>query len=200
MKLSSRFLSILLLVALGHGGLLSGGEKDKSPAQPGSAGDSAVQGLGAFGKGLPVGTTNKDVKNTSFEDGVPSSLVRAAAMTRMDDNLMQMEKMDIRMFDRLRQNDLRVQLITAIYDMATQILTSKERSRISREDFQLEGDSLIFDTRTQQGKMQGNVHMIIFDSATLNKKPGEPADGKSSQAKKTDAAKPAGGDTTEKKK
>ncbi|MEI6534171.1 MAG: hypothetical protein WCN98_02435 [Verrucomicrobiaceae bacterium] len=143
--------------------------------------EHAAQGLGSFGKVLPLGQKNLDVKIPSFKDGRPDSFVRAGAMTRLDDNRMDMEKTDIRLYGLNREADLRVQLPSAIYDMSTQVMTSEERSRISRADFQLEGDTLVFDTRSQQGKMTGHIHMIIYDADTLSKKPdaaATPANGK----------------------
>lgn len=127
----------------------------------------ATQGLGAFGMLLPLGQKNLDVKIPSFKDGLPSSLIRAGSMTRLDDEYMEMEKLDIRLFGQIREKDVRVQLVTGEYHMPTQMLSSEQRSRISREDFQLEGDTLIFDTVTQQGKMVGNVQMVIFDSSSF---------------------------------
>lgn len=132
------------------------------PAPPESA-----QGLGAFGMLLPLGQRNLDVKIPSFKDGLPSSLIRAGSMTRLDDEYMEMEKLDIRLFGPSRDKDVRVQLVTGDYHMPTQLLSSEQRSRISREDFQLEGDRLVFDTKSQQGKMTGNVRMVIFDSSSF---------------------------------
>lgn len=145
---------------------------------PETAPPDSPQGLGGFGKVLPLGEKNVDVKIPSFKDGVPSSTVRAGSMTRVDADNMVMEKMDIRLFGDPaaadpRSQDVRVQLITAIYHMPSQILTSDQRSRVSRQDFDLQGDSMIFDTKTQQGKMVGNVHMIIFDADSLLSKSSE---------------------------
>lgn len=140
-------------------------------ANPGQLGDQSVQGLGAFGKMLPLGQRNVDVKVPSFRDGVPSSFLRAATMTRLDDEHMEMEQLDIRMYGPVRERDLRIKLHTASYHMPTEVLSSNERSRISREDFDLQGDTLIFDTRTQQGKMTGHIHMVIHDSDSLRQQP-----------------------------
>lgn len=126
-----------------------------------------AQGLGAVGKVLPIGEKNIDVKIPSFRDGVPSSTVRADSMTRLDTENMAMERMDIRMYGKTHEQDVRVQLVTALYHMPSQILSSDQRSRVSREDFDLQGDSMIFDTRTGQGKMVGNVRMVIFDADSL---------------------------------
>lgn len=149
-------------------------EKSKKPDEKSEAPKEKVkeaQGLGSFGKVLPMGKKNLDVKIPSFKEGKPDSFVRAGSMTRLDDNQMDMEQTDIRLYGETREGDLRVQLPTAIYDMSTQIMTSDTRSRISRADFQLEGDTLVFDTRSRQGKMTGHIHMIIYDAETLSKKP-----------------------------
>jgi hypothetical protein len=97
---------------------------------------------------------------------------------------MSMERMDIRLYGATHEKDVRIQLATALYHMPSQILSSETRSRVSREDFDLQGDSMIFDTRTGQGKMTGRVRMVIYDSdsfspqgksapATGNEKPAE---------------------------
>ena len=143
--------------------------------------EKTAQGLGSFGKMLPLGQKNLDVKIPSFKDGKPDSFVRAGSMTRQDDTHMDMENTDILIYGATREADMRVQLPAAIYDMSTQVMTSDTRSRISRADFQLEGDTLVFDTRSQQGKMTGHIHMIIYDANMLSKKPeaaDEPAAGK----------------------
>lgn len=143
--------------------------------------EKTAQGLGSFGKMLPLGQKNLDVKIPSFKDGKPDSFVRAGSMTRQDDTHMDMENTDILIYGATLEADMRVQLPAAIYDMSTQVMTSDTRSRISRADFQLEGDTLVFDTRSQQGKMTGHIHMIIYDANMLSKKPeaaDEPAAGK----------------------
>jgi hypothetical protein len=89
-------------------------------------------------------------------------------MTRVDDENMSMERMDIRLYGATHEKDVRIQLVTALYHMPSQILSSETRSRVSREDFDLQGDSMIFDTRTGQGKMIGHVRMVIYDSDSFS--------------------------------
>lgn len=149
-------------------------------AKPGEANPVKVvektgQGLGSFGKLLPLGQKNRDVKIPSFRDGNPSSFIRATTMTRLDDEKMEMERLDIRMYGETEERDLRIMLPTATYHMVTEVLSSEERSRISRKDFDLQGDTLIFDTHTQQGKMTGHIHMIIHDSDSFRQQPNKPA-------------------------
>ncbi len=129
--------------------------------------EEATKGMGAIGTMLPLGVLNKDAMMPSFRDGKMSSFVHAGTMVRVDDNNLDMTKVDIVMYGVAAADDLKVQLISGIYNMASQVLESHERSRISRSDFQLEGDRMVFDTRTQQGKMIGNVHMVIYDAASV---------------------------------
>ena len=155
--------------------------------------DDTAKGLGAMGSILPIGQKNLDARMPSFRDGKPSSLVEAGSMTRMDEDHMVMEKVHIRLYGAKQEDDLHVQLHSGAYDMNTQVLDSNERSRVSRNDFQLEGDSMVFDTRTQQGKMVGHVHMIIYDAESLKKKPLMPAKPEETGAAPTPKAKaPAG--------
>lgn len=144
-------------------------------ADPAKALGETSQGLGAFGKLLPLGQKNRDVKIPSFRDGNPSSFVQAATMTRVDGERMEMERLDIRMYGETDEKDLRIQLPTATYHMVTEVLSSEDRSRISRKDFDLQGDTLIFDTRARQGKMTGHIHMIIRDANSFRRQGGKPA-------------------------
>lgn len=134
----------------------------------GVAAAQGAQGLGAFGQVLPQGVPNKDVRIPSFKDGVPSSTLRADTMTRVDDENMEMERMVIRLYGASHDDDVNIRLETALYHMPSQILSSDTRSRISRSDFELEGDSMIFDTRTGQGTMTGRVRMVLKDSDSFN--------------------------------
>ncbi len=180
------------------GGKGKSGEKPAAPstsAATSAAAAQTTQGLGSFGKMLPLGERNLNVKLPSFKDGRPNSMLEAACMIRMDDENMALEKLDIRLFAAQREQDLRVQLVTGNYHMPTQILTSEQRSRVSRQDFQLEGDQMIFDTTTSQGKLTGNVEMIIFDTSSMfgraeepeKKAPGKKGDGSGKKAKDANA-------------
>jgi hypothetical protein len=39
---------------------------------------------------------------------------------------------------------------------------------VSRADFQIEGDNLVFDTSKNQGRMTGDIRMVIFDTGALS--------------------------------
>jgi hypothetical protein len=55
-----------------------------------------------------------------------------------------------------------VDLPVSTLDVNTQVITSKTKTTITREDFKLTGDSVVFDTVKREGWLVGNVHMIIY--------------------------------------
>jgi hypothetical protein len=120
---------------------------------------------------------------------VPTSTLRADTMTRVDDENMEMEGMVIKLYGKTHDDDVNIRLHTALYHMPSQILSSDRRSRISRSDFDLQGDSMIFDTRTGQLSMKHNVRMVIHDTDSFtpqnNDKP-------ATDGGKAEASKPAG--------
>jgi lipopolysaccharide export system protein LptC len=43
------------------------------------------------------------------------------------------------------------------------VLTSKTSVTIKRSDFEVTGDSMEFDTKTKNGRMEGRVRMLIYN-------------------------------------
>ena len=144
--------------------------------------DPAVEvnnGMKAFFDMIPLGIRNKGAKIPAFDEGRPTSLITADFMTRVDDNRIFGEVMRIHLFGSTRPEDVRVDLKTGTYNMDNQVLSSTERSKVVRSDFRIEGDGLVFDTKTSQGKMVGNVEMTIYDAKAFSKsiKPAASQDG-----------------------
>jgi hypothetical protein len=169
---SALLTAVAALLAWQQGGALRAQE-----ASPKAVADSKTQApvvepeaaevaspLTAFGRQIPAMRPNRGIWIPSFANGVRSSLVEADVMTRLDDSRLEAENMTINLFGAEAKDDVEISLPRAIYHMTHQILRSDERSKVSRADFDLEGDSLIFDTTTSQGRMTGNVRMTIHDS------------------------------------
>ena len=64
------------------------------------------------------------------------------------------------------------------------LLTSKEPIVVSRKDFELTGDGLQFNSKNRQGRVTGNVRMVIYNRAELDK-PGEKKEGASNPGVKS---------------
>ncbi|MCB1208040.1 MAG: hypothetical protein KDK97_01875 [Verrucomicrobiales bacterium] len=148
----------------------------------------ARTGLSSFGKNMPAGLRNVGVTIPGFSKGKPSSLVLADSVTRIDENRLIAENMTIQMFADDPRENVTVDLKSATYHMTNQVLRSPTRSKVTRSDFELEGDSLVFDTMTSQGKMVGNVRMVIYD-ANMLKPASERKDAGGVEAKKPASAK-----------
>lgn len=205
--------AILILLSVGGSCLTQAEDKtgaakthEKHPKQDSAKGEAkpdaaagANAGLKAFGQMIPLGSRSRGVRIPSFDDGRPSSLIIADAMTRLDDDRLFSEKMTIHVYAEKKEEDMRIDMKTGIYNMDAQILSSTERSRVSRSDFQIEGDSMVYDTKTAQGKMVGNVEMIIFDASAASKKMNIQTGGKPAAEGKQTPDKPASTNPVEKK-
>lgn len=131
----------------------------------------ADSGMGASLQMVPPGAVNKGAVIPSFDSlGRRTSLITADMVRRVDDQRIYAEKLVVQMFNADPKNDIRIDLKTAFYQMAGSggILRSSDRSRVTRPDSVIEGDSLIFDTARNQGCLTGNIHMVIFDSGALS--------------------------------
>ena len=142
-------------------------------AEAGGPGDT----IDSMCKMIPEGRKNLKVRIPGFDStGRTSSLVTAATMTRVNPHELFSEVMRIDLYSKEPKDNVRIDLKTGTYHMDNKMLTSNDRSKVSRSDFQIEGDSMEFDTVNSQGRMTGNVQMIIHDSSSFSaKKSGEPA-------------------------
>ena len=130
---------------------------------------AADSGMAAFMQMVPLGAESKGVVIPSFDPaGRRTSLITADVIRRIDDDRLYAEGLVVQMFNSDPQRNLRLDLHTAFYHMSNGVLRSMERSRVARPDFQIDGDTLIFDTVKNQGRMTGNIQMVIFDTRTLS--------------------------------
>ena len=62
----------------------------------------------------------------------------------------------------LRKDEDHIEM-TAVLDLKTRVVTSAEPVTIRRADFEITGETMIFNTATRVGKMKGKVRMLIFE-------------------------------------
>lgn len=144
--------------------------KPKSPPATTTTEEPAegVSGLESIGKLIQEGVRSVKVRNPGFDQGKRTSFVEADALTRIEGNRLFGEGVTIQLYGNEPKDTIRVDLPTATYFMDTKQLVSDKRSRVRRADFQIEGDSMTFDTTTSRGQMKGHVHMVIFDLSQLS--------------------------------
>jgi hypothetical protein len=87
----------------------------------------------------------------------------------LDERNAEMNTVSIQTFNQQDGKEIKVDLKTARVNLDTEIFTSKDPVSVSRQDFQLTGDGMEFNVKTRQGKVLGNVRMVIYDRSELQK-------------------------------
>jgi hypothetical protein len=96
-------------------------------------------------------------------DGKRQMNFKIAVATRTGDSTVNMEDMHIETFDEHEAHEMDIALPNSDFNTETNIVTTRHHVKINRDDFELTGDAMIFNTVTKQGGLAGNVHMIIYD-------------------------------------
>jgi hypothetical protein len=80
---------------------------------------------------------------------------------------MQFRDLNITTYTEDNKIDLQIAMADSVLDLNTRVLTSPQRTTIKRADFQIEGDTVQFDTAKRHGTMTGNIKMVITDQSKL---------------------------------
>lgn len=124
--------------------------------------------LGRLGDLIAKGKVNKGLIHPVFENGRLSSVLSAAAMTRRDDENLDIEGMRIELYNEPDGGkSFTIDLKTAVYHLMTDQLSSEDETVIEGKGFVLEGERMVFDTRSGVGRLMGAVKMTISDAASL---------------------------------
>src|SRR6476620_1029603 len=172
-----RFLAILLLsLVLGVSRLApdalaqSKGHKAKPRAKAGPGSSPDEQSLTNIP--LPIGHEAKGLGLPDFDaDGHLRGKFEAGTAHRMDQEHVGFQHLKITTYTPQSEPDLQIDMNTSVLDLKTRILTSQERTTIRRSDFNITGDSVLFDTNSKTGRLVGNVKMVITDKSHLTAKP-----------------------------
>ncbi len=82
---------------------------------------------------------------------------------RLDENHVRMDDMQVETFDSLGKSEMLIDLPSSVMDLKTRILSTDKTVVIKRSDFEITGQTMEFNTETKQGKLEGNVRMIIYN-------------------------------------
>jgi hypothetical protein len=121
---------------------------------------------------LPVGHEAKGLVLPDFDgEGHLRGKFEAGTAHRIDQEHIGFEHLKITTYTPDNQPDLQIAMPTSVLDLKTRVLSSQERTTIQRSDFNIIGDSVVFDTNTRTGRLVGNVKMVITDQSHLTAKP-----------------------------
>ena len=175
--------SFVKLVALFSSGLLAtaaaaekpAGEKSKKSSAKESAGkkdrkdkkadkDEDPNAPKAIEVPMPNGRDAKGLKIPyRDEDGKLKMRFDIGVAKKIDDNTVEMSDLQIQTYDDEGEHEMTIDLPTSTLDLTTSVLTTYKAVTIKREDFELHGNTMIFNTRTKQGGLGGKVKMVIYD-------------------------------------
>ena len=146
------------------------GKGKNKGAIPGAAGSPGEQSLTNIP--LPIGHEAKGLVLPDFDlNGRLRGKFIAGSAKRIDQERIGFRDLKITTFNEASQVDLEIVMLTSTFDLTTKILSSEERTTVRRTDFNIVGDSAIFDTNARTSRIVGNVKMVINDTSHVTDKP-----------------------------
>ena len=135
---------------------------DKKQAEKAQAADDG------FDVPVPLGIPVKGIKIPHRnEAGKLVMTIEAEVATKLDEQHVDMQNMKIESFDD-EGKKINIELPHSTFNLETRILTGDQHALIRREDFEITGDSVEFNTKTRYAILRGKIRMVI-QSANLEK-------------------------------
>ncbi|MEI6035247.1 MAG: LPS export ABC transporter periplasmic protein LptC [Verrucomicrobiae bacterium] len=117
---------------------------------------------------VPVGIPMKGIKIPHRNQaGKLVMTLEAEVAKKLDDQHIEMENMKIESLDD-EGKTINVQVPHSVFNLETRILSGDSQTLIRREDFEITGDAVEFNTKTRYAILRGNIRMII-QSANIEK-------------------------------
>jgi hypothetical protein len=83
---------------------------------------------------------------------------------RLDDQNIEMHTVTIQTYNQQTfKPDAKIDLQSSTMNLDNEVITTKEPVRITRDDFFLTADAGEFNSKTRQGKVFGNIHLVIYN-------------------------------------
>ena len=123
--------------------------------------ETATTDPAEFDLPVPVGMPVSGIKVPQYaEDGRRLMLFEAAVAKKVNEQRVEMEALKLEVLDG-EGRKIFVELPQAVFNLETRVLTGENSAKIYREDFEITGDSIEFNTKTRFGTLRGNVRMVI---------------------------------------
>jgi hypothetical protein len=144
-------------------------------ATPEEGKSKAKSTLAPGGVPLPIGHEAKGLVLPDYDDeGRLQARFEAATAKRVNDESIEFTGLKMTTYVvETNTPDLSIDLPAAALNITTRVVSSDQRTTITRADFSIAGDTMRFDTVAREGRLMGNVKMVINDSAELAKALGE---------------------------
>lgn len=121
---------------------------------------------------VPIGHEVKGLRvPLRTSEGKMDLLFDMESATRLDQQNVEMHTASIQTFDQQSSKpDVKIDLQKSVMNMETNVITSQDPILVTRSDFQLTGDGMEFNSKTRQGRILGNIRMLIYNRNELQKK------------------------------
>lgn len=117
---------------------------------------------------VPVGMPVNGLKVPQYDkDGKLLMLFEAVTAIKVSEEIVEMDSVNLEALDSEGQK-IFVELPQAVFNLKTNLLSGNKTATIRREDFEITGDSIEFNTQTRFGILRGNVKMVISNEETSN--------------------------------
>lgn len=113
---------------------------------------------------LPINEIARLVKIPQVDlKGELLSQLMAAKIKRIDDDHVEMETMNIDLYQADGKSDFHIVVPTSTFNLKTRIIHSDHPVSIHTQDFDLTGERMEFDTVERTGKLIGKVQMRVHN-------------------------------------
>ena len=180
MHSSRKLIALFACALLGTGGFFSeAAKKEDKPKEADKKKESAKKkdekkgsektaaaddGKGKMTLPLIEGHDAKGLKIPYFDArGNLQMVFTIGVASRLDPDHVKMADLQVETFGDDGEREMTIELPASVLDLNTRVLSSKTPVTIRRDDFEITGQSMEFNTKTKQGELAGNVRMLIFD-------------------------------------
>ena len=114
---------------------------------------------------VPIGHDVKGLRLPIRNDqGKVEMLFDMESARRLDEQNIEMHTVTIQTFNQQTfKPDAKIDLESSTMNLDTEVITTKKPVRITRDDFVLTAESGEFNSKTRQGAVFGNIHLVIYN-------------------------------------
>ncbi|MEO0446525.1 MAG: hypothetical protein AAF191_10675 [Verrucomicrobiota bacterium] len=125
---------------------------------------------------FPIEKPWENVRIPRYSDSdALSQVMHSETLTREVGEQLRMDGLTVVTFDARGGLSLRLKTKRGIYDITTEMLRTHTRTYIEHPQFDMKGDRARFSAKTQEGILEGNVEMLIYNVPVAMPLPGKPA-------------------------
>lgn len=114
---------------------------------------------------VPIGHDVKGLRLPVRNDqGKVEMVFDMESARRLDEQNIEMHTVTIQTYDQQTfKPDAKIDLQSSTMNLDTEVITTKEPVRITRDDFVLTAERGEFNSKTRQGAVYGNIHLVIYN-------------------------------------